>query len=179
MNRRFSPYAQTTLSTRGAASALTTAILFFSSQVSMAQFVQQGPKLTDITARGASQGSSVAVSADGNTALVGGPVDHNFVGAAWVYIRDNNSWVQQGSKLIGNGAVGDDVAQGWSVALSGDGNTALVGGIGDKNASGVSIYEGAVWVYSRENGVWNDKATSCLATTVSDRATRFLRSAIW
>jgi hypothetical protein len=36
---------------------------------------------------------------------------------------------QQGSKLVGTGALG--AAQGISVALSGDGNTAIVGGPGD------------------------------------------------
>jgi hypothetical protein len=120
-------------------------------------FTQQGPKLTDSTSPGASQGSSVAVSGDGNTTLVGGPQDNNFVGAAWVYVRNNSSWVQQGSKLIGNGAVGESVAQGWSVALSGDGNTALVGGPGDKNSVGGVIYEGAVWVYVRADGAWTQQ----------------------
>jgi hypothetical protein len=37
---------------------------------------------------------------------------------------------QQGTKLVGTGAVG--AAEGISVALSGDGNTAIVGGPGDK-----------------------------------------------
>jgi len=30
---------------------------------------------------------SVALSADGNTAVVGGPYDNNFVGAAWVFVQ--------------------------------------------------------------------------------------------
>jgi hypothetical protein len=81
-------------------------------------------------------------------------MDHNFLGAAWVYVRNNSSWVQQGSKLLGNNAIGDAVAQGWSVALSGDGNTALVGGTGD---SGLVRYGGAVWVYTREKGVWTQQ----------------------
>src|SRR5262249_17781808 len=36
---------------------------------------------------GAGQGSSVALSADANTVLVGGPEDNNGIGAAWVYTQ--------------------------------------------------------------------------------------------
>ncbi|TAM47975.1 MAG: hypothetical protein EPN53_10910, partial [Acidobacteria bacterium] len=51
-----------------------------------AQFVQQGSKLVGSGAVGlAHQGYSVAVSADGNTAVVTGYGDDAFAGAAWVY----------------------------------------------------------------------------------------------
>ena len=52
-----------------------------------AQFAQQGPKLvgTDIIGNFAGQGTSVALSGDGNTAIAGGPFVG--VGAAWVYTR--------------------------------------------------------------------------------------------
>jgi len=33
----------------------------------------------------AEQGTSVALSGDGNTAIVGGPIDNIYVGAAWVF----------------------------------------------------------------------------------------------
>jgi hypothetical protein len=50
--------------------------LLLSSQLALAQFTQQGPKLVGTGAIGnANQGSSVALSADGNTAIVGGPCD--------------------------------------------------------------------------------------------------------
>ena len=53
------------------------------------------------------QGSSVALSADGNTAIVNGYGDDNGVGgAAWIFTRSNGIWSQQGEKLIGTGAVG-------------------------------------------------------------------------
>lgn len=35
----------------------------------------------------AEQGSSVAISGDGNTAIVGGRADNNSVGAAWVFAQ--------------------------------------------------------------------------------------------
>jgi hypothetical protein len=118
------------------------AALIFSSQLALAQFSQQGQKLVGTGASGqqTDQGYSVALSADGSTAIVGGPADGSDIGAVWIYTRSNGLWVQQGGKLIGSGAVGM-AAQGVSVALSGDGNTAIVGGDGDASPSG------AAWVF--------------------------------
>jgi hypothetical protein len=58
------------------------------------------------------------MSADSNTAIVGGFGDNSATGAAWVYTRTNGVWTQQGSKLVGTGAVGA-ASQGYSVSLSG------------------------------------------------------------
>ena len=100
----------------------------------------QGNKLVGVGAVGtANQGVSVALSADGNTALVGGPGDGD-VGAVWVFTRSNSVWTQQGNQLIGTGAVGV-AEQGWSVALSADGNTAVAGGLSDNGG------DGAAWVF--------------------------------
>jgi hypothetical protein len=76
---------------------------------------------------GAGQGWSVAISADGNTAVVGGSTDTSNAGATWVYTRSGGVWSQQGGKLVGTGAVGG-AAQGASVAVSADGKTTIVGG---------------------------------------------------
>ena len=105
--------------------ALIVAALIYSPQLALAQFTQQGPKLVGTGALGAigiaEQGFSVALSADGNTAIVGGPGDNldsttgAGLGAAWVYTRSNGVWTQQGSKLVGTGAVGN-AQQGQSVA---------------------------------------------------------------
>jgi hypothetical protein len=56
---------------------LNVATLFFSSQLALAQFTQQGPKLVATGAVGprVDQGRSVALSGDGNTAIVGGFTD--------------------------------------------------------------------------------------------------------
>ena len=49
-----------------------------------AQFVQQGGKLVGTGAVGrAAQGNAVALSADGNTVIVGGSRDNGEAGAAW------------------------------------------------------------------------------------------------
>jgi len=122
-------------------------------------WTQQGGKLVGTGAVGVtSQGYAVALSADGNTALVGGPLDNNYAGAAWVFTRSGGVWTQQGGKLAGTGAVGTAVQQGFSVALSADGNTALVGGYGDSNDAG------ATWVFTRSGGVWTQQGGKLLGT---------------
>ena len=114
---------------------------------------QQGSKLVGSDAVGSAfQGYSVAVSADGNTAIVGGYGDNSNAGAAWVYTRSGGLWSQQGSKLVGTGAVGD-AAQGWSVAISADGNAAIVGGPSD------NFNAGAAWVYTRSGEVWSQEGS--------------------
>ena len=105
----------------------------------------------------AQQGQSVSLSADGDTAIVGGYADNGFEGAAWVYTRSGGVWTQQGSKLVGTGAVGT-ARQGYSVTLSADGNTAIVGGIGDNTNTG------AVWVYTRSGGVWTQQGSKLVGT---------------
>jgi FlgD Ig-like domain len=109
---------------------------------------QQGAKLVGTGGGGAKQGSSVALSGDGNTAVVGGPNDVGGIGAAWVYTRSGGVWSQQGTKLVGSGAIGASL-QGQSVAISADGNTIVVGGSGDNAGLG------ATWVYTRSGGAWN------------------------
>ena len=90
---------------------------------------------------------AAALSADGNTAIVGGYGDNTFTGAVWVCTRNGKVWTQQGSKLVGNSAVGH-AQQGSSIAVSADGNTAIVCGHGDNS------YTGAAWVYTRSGNVW-------------------------
>src|SRR5581483_5642208 len=91
-----------------------------------AQLPQQGSKLVAGDASGAAfQGFSVSVSQDGNTAAVGGPTDNGSVGAVWIYTRTNNAWTEQ-AKLVGSNASGTP-EEGYSVALSGDGNTVIFG----------------------------------------------------
>ena len=117
--------------------ALSAALLWLA-QPALAQFTQQGPKLVGSGASGnAQQGTSVALSVDGNTAIVGGFADNSFAGAAWVFTRSGGVWTQQGNKLVGSGAAGN-AQQGISVALSADGNTAIVGGRGDNARVGAA-----------------------------------------
>jgi hypothetical protein len=124
-------------------------------------WTQQGGKLTanDETGEGAFS-SSVALSADGNTALIGGPVDNpdpnspasNFqrgIGAAWVFTHSGSTWTQQGGKLTANDELGPG-GVGTSVALSADGNTALIGGPNNDS-------HGGAWVFRRSGSSWTQQ----------------------
>jgi len=124
-------------------------------------WTQQGPKLVGSGAVGqAQQGNSVALSVDGSTIIVGGFADNSFAGAAWVFHRSNGVWTQQGSKLVGSGvAVSDFPAmQGSSVAQSGDGNTAIVGGQQDTGGLG------ATWVFIQNAGVSTQEGAKLVGT---------------
>ena len=96
-------------------------------------------------------GESVALSADGNTAVVGGPEDNIGTGAVWVFTRSGGTWTQQGSELTGGGEV-EAGEFGRSVAVSADGNTALVGG-----PEG-NVGTGAAWVFTRSGTTWTEQA---------------------
>jgi hypothetical protein len=140
------------------ASVLAAATLLLSSQLVLAQFTQQGPKLVGTGAVGyAEQGYSVSISGDGNTTIVGGLSDNSGTGAAWVFTRSNGVWAQQGNTLTGGDAVGGS-QQGGSVSLSADGNTALMGGPGD------NLDIGAAWVFTRSGGVWTQQGNKLVGT---------------
>jgi hypothetical protein len=98
-------------------------------------------------------GEAVALSADGNTALMGGPGDTSFNGAAWVFTRAGTTWSQDGEKLTGRGGEGRSNF-GLAVALSAEGNTALIGG----PYNGPPGQEtGAAWVFTRSGSEWNQQ----------------------
>jgi FG-GAP repeat len=109
-----------------------------------------------------SQGASVAVSADGNTAIIGGPSDNKTTGAVWVYTRSGGVWTQQGNKLVGSGAGEPPLlpGQGMSVALSADGNTAIIGGWEAEGA----------WVFTRSGGVWSQQGKKLVGTGAVGKA---------
>jgi Divergent InlB B-repeat domain len=123
----------------------------------------QQAKLVSGLSGATSQGWSVALSADGNTAIVGGPYANSYAGAAWIYTRSGAAWTQQGGALVGTGA-GSDAGQGYSVALSADGNTAIVG------APGVNSGAGATWIYTRSGAVWTQQGSKLVGTGASGAA---------
>jgi hypothetical protein len=110
--------------------------------------LQEASKLVSTTGSLQSQfGQHVALSADGKTAIVGAPEDSGDRGAAWVFVKTEEGWVQQGGALQPNDATGSSLI-GYSLGLSANGDVAVVGGVGD-NAS-----HGAAWVFTRSHGTW-------------------------
>lgn len=122
-------------------------------------WTQQGSKLVGTGNVGAArQGTSVSLSADGNTAFSGGPSDNSNLGAVWVFVRENGIWSQQGSKLVGTGYVGTTISQGQSVSSSSTGNMVVFGAIGD------NFNQGAVWVFQRSGITWSQLGAKLTVT---------------
>ena len=103
-------------------------------------------------------GSSVTLSADGKTALIGGFVAcpaGGDCGAAYVYIREKRgAWIEQ-QKLTASDAAAN-AAFGFSVSLSSGGKTALIGAPGDFCPSG-DLLCGAAYVFVRRGGSWVER----------------------
>src|SRR5262249_48993753 len=109
-------------------------------------------------------GFSLALSADGNTAVVGAPETGHGNGAVWVFTRSNGVWNPVGIELSGSNS--SNSGQGSSVAISGDGNTIVTGGPSFGEVDGIMTadcdegligYGGAIWVFARSNGVWSEQ----------------------
>lgn len=95
---------------------------------------------------GARFGTSVGVSTDGRTVLVGAPGAADGKGEAWVY-RSANGGVWVGSRLPVKGATAKS-AVGDAVGLSADGRRAVVGAPGDDKE------KGAVFMFGRSTTTW-------------------------
>lgn len=130
-----------------------------------AQFAQQGKKLVGTFTRavpGPGQGSSVSLSNDGNTLAVGGPyaltgTPGSMTGATWIFTRSGGIWTQQ-ALLVGAGWAGAGPLQGFSVSLSGDGNTLAIGGPADNSSVG------ATWIFTRSGSVWTQQGNKLVGT---------------
>ena len=73
-------------------------------------------------------GTSAALSADGLTAVVGAPAKNSSTGASYVFTVSGGVWSQQAELTAADAAANDSF--GTSVAVNGDGTTALVGASG-------------------------------------------------
>ena len=103
-------------------------------------WIQQARLVGTNAAGAARQGSSVSLSADGNTILVSGMADDANKGAVWIYKKTGSVWTQQGAKIKGTNAIGA-AKQGTSVSLSRNGGTAIIGGPAD------ATNKGAFWIF--------------------------------
>jgi FG-GAP repeat len=128
-------------------------------------------------------GSSLALSDDGNTMAVGAVgeassatgIDGNQAdasmpgaGAVYVFTRAGATWSQQAYvKASNTGEKTDGDQFGYSVTLSGDGNTLATGAISERSAAtGINGNQadksadgaGAVYVFVRAGGTWSQQA---------------------
>ncbi len=123
-------------------------------------------------------GYSIALSSDGNTLAVGARFEASSstgigstpdelasgAGAVYVFTRSAGTWSQQAYVKASNTGAGDQF--GYSVAVSGDGNTLAIGAsLEDSSTTGIgsppnesAIDAGAVYVYSRSGTTWTQQA---------------------
>ena len=114
---------------------------------------------------GAQAGYSVAISSDANTAIIGAPFQSSNAGGAWIHKRTNYAWDTTGTKLtLGTLGVGAG-QQGYSVAISGDGSTVVVGGPADSTRGAGS---GAVWFYFYSSGAFSQQGALRIGNNASD-----------
>jgi hypothetical protein len=153
-------------------------------------YVRSGDRWTEqasIAASNADQGdqfgSSIALSADGNTLAVGAYFEDsaakgingnqadnsmNEAGAVYVFTRTGTTWSQQAYiKASNTGEPQDGDTFGASIALSDDGNTLAVGspgedsgspGINGNQADNSALGAGAVYVFTRSGTTWSQQA---------------------
>jgi hypothetical protein len=113
-------------------------------------------------------GNSVALSSDGNTAIIGAysedtsPNTNN--GAAYVFTRSGSTWTQQ-AKLLASDAASTDLF-GISVALSSDGNTAIIGAYSEDTSPNTN--NGAAYVFTRSGSTWTQQAKLLASDAASD-----------
>ena len=118
-------------------------------------------------------GSSVALSADGNTVVVGALYDDASGtvgadrGAAYVFVRSGGTWVQQ-AKLTASDQ--EDSAFFGTVQISDAGDTVIVGAQFDDANGAVLSNRGAVYIYTRLGTIWSEQA-KLMASDQEDNAT--------
>jgi len=101
-------------------------------------------------------GTSVSISSDGSTALVGAWVDSG-VSAAYIFEKVNGTWTRL-ARLTNNQSNSDF---GYDVSISSDGSTALVG-----------AYDGDTWgtayIFEKPANGWTDTSTYAARLTTNN-----------
>jgi hypothetical protein len=101
-------------------------------------------------------GNAVAFNEDGSIALIGAEEDtvgvNQTQGSVYFYTRSGVNWTQQGQILASDGAANDFF--GSAIALSDDGNTAIIGASGDGTTAPPMPDFGSAYIYTRSGTVW-------------------------
>ena len=142
------------------------------------------------TGGGDSFASSIALSADGSTLVVGAPFEDSAsvgidqdgtnnlagdAGAVYVFVRSGTSWMQQAYLKASN--TGGNDRFGTAVAISADGSAIAVGAIGEDSSSfgidGVQTNNnsgdsGAVYLFARAGTTWAQQAYIKASNTDGD-----------
>ena len=101
-------------------------------------------------------GQFVAISGDGNYAIVGAPQEDtggNAAGAAYIYVRSGNSWSQQQKIQSSNIGAGDEF--GCAVSINSDGTYAIVGAWAEDTTATTA---GSAYIFTRSGTTWTQQA---------------------
>lgn len=111
-----------------------------------------GTKLTKLTASDGltSDRFGISVAISGNTAVVGAPWEESQRGAAYVYRRVGQNWVEEAKLTASDGLA--TLKFGFAVAISGD--TIIVGG----SPYHAPLTEGSAYVFTRTDDSWIEEA---------------------
>ena len=99
---------------------------------------------------------AVSISGDGNTAIVSAHAEDttaDTAGSAYIFFRSGSTWTQQAKIQSSDVELGDVFS--WSVSLSGDGNTAIVGA---PNEDTVATSAGSAYIFFRSGSTWTQQA---------------------
>ena len=102
-------------------------------------------------------GTSVSISEDGNTAIVGAYYEDtggNDAGAAYIFVRSGSTWTEQVKIQASDKEAGDLL--GISVSISGDGNIAIVGARG-RDITPAASDAGAAYIFVRSGSTWTEQ----------------------
>jgi len=112
-------------------------------------------------------GNSVSISSDGNTAIVGAYLEDtggNGAGSAYIFTRSGTTWSQEG-QLFASDAEASDYF-GYSVSISSDGNTAIVGAYREDTGG---LDTGSAYIFTRSGTTWSEQTKINVPnSTVSD-----------
>jgi hypothetical protein len=131
---------------------------------------EQAQLVASVAAQADYFGLDVSISSDGNTALVGAYSYDGTVsgqGSAYIFTRSGSSWSQQ-AQFVATDPGSNDYF-GYSVSLSGDGNTALVGAYAD---DGANLDEGSVYIFTRSGDSWSEHKISNPDPAANDQFAR-------
>ena len=129
------------------------------------------------TALGSGDFFGKAIAVSGDTVVIGAPGDNSSssavngavnenalkAGAAYVYVRSGNSWVQQAYLKSTSTAAGDRF--GSSVAISGD--TLVIGAPEKAGSNGAKPKAGAAFVFVRNGSSWTQQAALTSSSMLS------------
>jgi len=117
---------------------------------------------------GSQSGFSIDLSEDGNVLAVGlvrgnNPILEEFTGVVRIYDWIGSTWTQRGQDILGE--IGNDNF-GWSINLSSDGNSIIIGAPTNGNNGNNS---GNIRVFNWNGSAWNQKGSTITGVQVSNK----------